>query len=90
MLKSFHIVNYKSILNTQIPLTYMEKKAPNGYKEWESIPFFDSCKERLIPVLVSFGANASGKSNLLSAVALYLHILREGIREKFFPNRTPA
>lgn len=87
MLKSFHIVNYKSILNTQIPLTYMEKKAPNGYKEWESIPFFDSCKERLIPVLVSFGANASGKSNLLSAVALYLHILREGIREKFFPNK---
>ena len=65
----------------------MEKKAPNGHKEKETIPFLEAGKDRVVPLLMLFGANASGKTNLTSAFSLYMHVLREGIRGKYFPNK---
>ncbi|MBR3631608.1 MAG: ATP-binding protein [Elusimicrobiaceae bacterium] len=87
MFKSFKVVNFKSILETTVPLTYMEKKAPNGYKEKETIPFLEAGRDRVVPLLMLFGANASGKTNLVAAFSCYLHILREGIKGKFIPNK---
>lgn len=87
MLKSFRIVNFRSILDATVPLTYMEKKAPNGYREKETIPFLETGKDRVVPLLMLFGANASGKTNLISAFSIYFHVLRGGIKEKFFPNK---
>ena len=87
MFKSFKVVNFKSILETTVPLTYMEKKAPNGYREKETIPFLEAGKDRVVPLLMLFGANASGKTNLIAAFSLYFHILREGIKGKFTPNK---
>ena len=87
MFKSFKVVNFKSILETTVPLTYMEKKAPNGHKEKETIPFLEAGKDRVVPLLMLFGANASGKTNLVAAFSCYLHILREGVKGKFIPNK---
>ena len=87
MFKSFKVVNFKSIVETTVSLTYMEKKAPNGYKEKETIPFLEVGKNRVVPLLMFFGANASGKTNLIAAFSWYFHILREGIKDKFAPNK---
>lgn len=87
MLKSFTIRNYKSIIEAEVPMTFLERKAPNGYKDYDTIPFIKEAGERLIPMLLIYGANASGKSNVISAFALYLHIINENIQGKFFPNK---
>mgnify|MGYP001404352145 CR=1 FL=1 len=89
MLKYFRVINYKSIIDEKIDMTYKEKKAPNGYREIESVPFFEDGKDRdrLIPLLLLFGPNASGKSNLMSSVAVFWHILHSGIKNKFSPNK---
>lgn len=88
MLKSFRIQNYKSILDETISLEYREGKAPNGYRDMPLKPFLtDSCGNKRAPVLVLLGANASGKSNLLSAVRCFGTILRSGIKKRFFPNK---
>ena len=48
--------------------TFGEGKAPNRYKEQEIMPFFDAPgKHRLVPCMAFFGANASGKTNILKA-----------------------
>ncbi|MBR2082591.1 MAG: ATP-binding protein [Elusimicrobiaceae bacterium] len=87
MFKTFKVVNFKSIVETTVPLTYMEKKAPNGYKEKETIPFLETGKERLVSLLMLFGSNASGKTNLITAFSWYFHILQDGIKGKFAPNK---
>lgn len=88
MLTSIHIQNYKSILDETISLKYREGKAPGEYQNMSLSPFWeDSCKNKLAPVLMLVGANASGKSNLLKAVDCFIRVLRDGIRGHFFPNK---
>ena len=87
MIESFKIVNFKSILDTTISLAYTEKKAPNGYKEKETIPFLETGKTRVVPLLMLFGANASGKTNLISAFSHYFNMLNGDIKGKFIPNK---
>ena len=82
MLLSFHIENFKSILDVTIPLTYAEKKAPNGYKEMALYPFIEENDFRTVPILAFYGANASGKSNIVKAFSLLTHI----VRKKYNPN----
>ncbi len=88
MLLSFHIENYKSILNVTIPLNYAEKKAPNGYKEMDLYPFIEENECRMVPVLAFYGANASGKSNIIKAFGLFIKIIRgKYYCENFEPNK---
>lgn len=87
MLKTFKIKNFKSIIEETIPLTYMEQKAPNGYKEMDSIPFFEGTSDRIISTLLIYGPNAAGKSNLLLAINVLKELLRNGIQGLFYPNR---
>lgn len=88
MLASFRIQNYKSVLDETISLDFREGKAPNGYKTMPLKPFLtDSCGNKRVPVLVLLGANASGKSNLLEATKCFRRLLRQGIKDNFFPNK---
>ena len=82
MLLSFHIENFKSILNVTIPLTYAEKKAPNGYKQMDLYPFIEENDYRTVPILAFYGANASGKSNIVKAFSVFTHI----VRTKYYPS----
>jgi len=85
MVLSLRIKNYKSILDLTIPMTYAEKKAPNGYKQMELLPFLEEHEIRTIPALVLYGANASGKSTIVQAFASLVGI----IRNRYIPKSVP-
>lgn len=89
MLAYFTIQNFKSILDMKIDFTYAEKKAPNGYREMEMLPFLhDNGKQRVVPCLALYGANASGKSNVIQAFSIFKSIITKGLKPQFFnPNR---
>ena len=76
MIISFQIKNYRSILDLTLPMSYAERKAPNGYKQMELLPFLEEGDVRTIPCLAIYGANASGKSNIIKALALFVGIIK--------------
>ena len=82
MLLSLNVKNYRSILDLTIPMTYAEKKAPNGHRQMELLPFMEEGDARTIPCLAIYGANASGKSNIVKAFGSLVRI----IRERYTPN----
>ena len=70
MIKTIRIQNFRSIRDATLDLSYAERKAPNGYREAERLPFLEEKGGafRGVPVLALYGANAAGKTNLLMAV----------------------
>lgn len=79
MLSSFFIQNFRSILELKLNFAYGEGKAPNGYQDQEVMPFIETAnKARLVPCMAFFGANASGKTNLLKAFGVLQRLVREG------------
>lgn len=89
MLSSFLIRNFRSILELRLDFTFGEGKAPNRYKEQEVMPFLDGPgKQRLVPCMAFFGANASGKTNILKAFNTLGLLVRAGgnLLEHFDPN----
>jgi len=79
MLSSFTIQNFRSVLDLKLDFSYGEGKAPNGYQEQEIMPFIDAPgKQRLLPCMAFFGANASGKTNILKAFSALKRLIREG------------
>lgn len=79
MLSSFFIQNFRSVLELKLDFAYGEGKAPNGYQEQEILPFLETPnKQRLVPCMAFFGANASGKTNLLKAFGTLKQLIREG------------
>ena len=77
MMKRFKIHNFKSIIDIDLDFSYNERK-PNGYnpKENEEIYYHQAnSKNKLIPVGAFFGANASGKTNILNAISTLQQIL---------------
>lgn len=78
MLSSFFIQNFRSILELKLDFSYGEGKAPNGYQEQEIMPFIEAPnKLRLTPCMAFFGANASGKTNILMAFGALQKLLKE-------------
>lgn len=90
MLKRIHIQNFRSILDTTLNMSYDEGKAPNGWVEGEVLPFVESTgsvMDRLVPVLAIYGANASGKTNVVRALKCLQGVIRKGIEGLYVPNR---
>lgn len=88
MLLSFQIKNNRSVLDLTLPMTYAEKKAPNGYKQMELLPFLEEDAVRAIPCLAIYGANASGKSNIVKAFASLVRIIKDRYNPKdISPNK---
>ncbi|PTY04158.1 ATP-binding protein [Verrucomicrobia bacterium LW23] len=89
MLSAFYIKNFRSILELELDFSYGEGKAPNGYRTFELLPFHQAGKERrLVPCMAYFGANASGKSNILKALSSFMHFVGLGreISSAYEPN----
>ncbi|MBE2203058.1 MAG: AAA family ATPase [Chthoniobacterales bacterium] len=89
MLSSFFVRNFRSILELKLDFSYGEGKAPNGYQKQEILPFLDAGENhRLTPCMAFFGANASGKTNILKALAVFRHLVTAGpkLPEVFEPN----
>ncbi len=75
MLLSFKINNFKSIKELELRTDYNEGKAPNGYKKNPNIVFLSKNKQRILPVTSIFGSNASGKTNIVEAMSVFLDII---------------
>jgi AAA15 family ATPase/GTPase len=89
MLSSFFIKNFRSILELKLDFSYGEGKAPNGYQEQEILPFLEARNKcRLVPCMAFFGANASGKTNLLKALFVFKRLVFNGskLAKLFDPN----
>lgn len=89
MLSSFFVQNFRSILSLKLDFSYGEGKAPNGYQGQDLMPFIEAARNvRLVPCMAFFGANASGKTNLLKAFGtLHQLILKGGkLADLFEPN----
>jgi len=89
MLISLYVKNFKSIVDTAISLDYAEGKAPNSYEKMGTLPFFEigSSKKRVVPCLALYGANASGKTNIIRAMFELYILLKFGVEESFSPNK---
>lgn len=90
MLISFRVKNFRSIVDATMDMSYAEGKAPNGYKEMETIPFLEAGtpkRERVVPCLALYGPNAGGKTNLIRAMWNFVFFLNLGASLAFDPNR---
>ena len=87
MLSYFKIKNFKSILDLTLDLSFAEGKAPNGYQASDNLIFIGAGKNRFIPTLALYGANASGKTNILEALFVFLSVIRHGIKGLYRPNK---
>lgn len=89
MLVSFSVKNCLSIVDTKVDFSFAEGKAPNGYRQSAEHIFLQEPqrKERLVSCLALYGANASGKTNILLAINIFAQILFSGIENKYFPNK---
>lgn len=94
MLVYFRIRNFKSVVDTTIDMRYGEGKAPNGYRNMETLPFIQCDVSghpsvRLSPVMAIYGQNAGGKTTLVKAMHVLLRILFSD-KLLYFPNKLHA
>jgi AAA15 family ATPase/GTPase len=102
MISSFFIRNYRSIQELKVDFSFSEGKAPNGHLETENYHFFcpsslKNDKRRYVACLAFYGANASGKSNILNALRDFRKLtvvenedkfdIKNKLERLFYPNR---
>lgn len=84
MLSKVIIKNFKSIESLELDLSFAEKKAPNNYKDLAFLPFLepqqDEIENRLVPIMNIYGANASGKSNIIHSLFCFNRVLLFGVK----------
>lgn len=91
MIKRLSIKNFRSIGELVVDFTFAEGKAPNDYEQMPRMPFIEDAGERCVPISAIFGANASGKSNIIRAFAVIMRFMTgentPGGRFIYHPNR---
>ena len=89
MLIDFSVKNYKSIKESLSVDMNFSQQAPKNYLKEDNLYFTDIKNNRIIPFLAIYGANASGKTNIISALNdLKSFILLDlNARERPFPYR---
>lgn len=91
-IETFHIQNFRSISDLLVDFSYQERQAPRNYRSSDQWVFLeDPNGKRLIPCLAVFGANASGKSNIVQALAVFCQMILEvrhpSAQMRYQPNR---
>ena len=87
MLQSISITNFKSIKHCFVDLGYHRKAAPKGYRTSERIHFVEEAPQhRAVPIMALYGANASGKSNIIEAIWTLVKCVKHGVSYYFSPN----
>lgn len=90
MIETFKIRNYRSIVDAVIDFRYGEGAAPRHFRDGETWPFLQTKagkRDRFVPVLAMYGANASGKTNLVNAVLQFQELLSSGVGGRFVANK---
>ena len=93
MLSYFKIKNFKSIVEEEISFEFNQRK-PNGYNsDYEEQLFLQEGGDRFVPISAFWGANASGKTNIIKALNVFEKIFQDGMysidgsTEYFYPNK---
>ncbi len=88
MIEEIRVKNYRSIIDTSLNFSYSKKRAPRNYRSDDTLYFLEDGGRRVVPILVIYGANSSGKSTLISALSTLIKIVKNGIKSvDFEPNR---
>jgi len=92
MFSKIRIKNFKSIEDLLVDFSYAEGKAPNNYKDSNIISFLEpnsKADNRVVSVMNMYGANASGKSNIIEVLSHITNIIRNGLKPDypFCPNK---
>lgn len=90
MIETFEIRNFRSILDLTVDFRYGEGSAPRHYLErdtWAFLQEGNAKNDRFVPVLAIYGANASGKSNIVNAFLNFQRLLAQGIGGCYFGNK---
>ena len=90
MIETFDIRNFRSILDLTVDFRYGEGAAPRHYLEHDTWAFLqegNAKNDRFVPVLAIYGANASGKSNIVNAFLNFQRLLAHGIGGCYFGNK---
>lgn len=86
MIQSLAVKNFRCIKDACMMMNFAEGKAPNGYKDSSDLAFIQQGKnsrDRVCPVLMLYGANASGKTTMLLAMDMLCSIVRSGWNRVF-------
>lgn len=90
MIEKFKVRNFRSILDLCVDFRYGEKAAPRHFETsdtWAFLPTRRGKNGRFVPVMAIYGANASGKSNVINAFMTFSRLLTQGIAGCFAPNK---
>lgn len=88
MISKFSIHNFRSIVDITCDLSFSEGKAPNGYKDLYEWVFCEpKTGHRIVPCLALYGANASGKTNIIKALSAFHKIAIGNFENVYFPNK---
>ena len=90
MIEKVEIRNFRSILDLLVDFRYGEKAAPRHYEASESWSFLQTQRGkngRFVPVMAIYGANASGKSNIVNAFLTFVRVLTQGVVGCYIPNK---
>ncbi|MCC8147690.1 MAG: AAA family ATPase [Akkermansia sp.] len=88
MISRFHVKNFRSIVDMNVSFTYDEGSAPKGYRNMDTWPFLTDKTGRYIPCLAIYGANASGKTNIIRALSTLNKIIKNNtIYKEYQPNK---
>lgn len=83
-----HIKNFKSIVDLTLDLSNSQRA---NFKEKNIISFLEPTariEDRTVPVLSIYGANASGKSNIIKAIGVFQKLVLDGLTPDMYePNR---
>jgi AAA15 family ATPase/GTPase len=72
----------------KVDFLYAEKRAPNKYSGLNKLPFLEINENRFVSALAIYGANASGKTNIIRAFATYKTLIHKSkIEGLYFPNK---
>ncbi len=81
MLIEFSLQNYKSFKNLKV-LSLLENPIKPRYKWLEANSFQANDEYRLLKSKAIYGSNASGKSNLIKALAAFIYITRNSLKDE--------
>lgn len=90
MIEQFKICNFRSILDLCVDFRYGERSAPRHFEASETWSFLSTRKGkkgRFVPVMAIYGANASGKSNVINAFLTFSRVLAQGVVGCYAPNK---
>ncbi len=69
LFEKLHIVNFRSITDLVVDMRYPDKSPRNVARRSDWVYFDNGPKRRALPVMALYGANASGKSNVIQAIS---------------------